>query len=176
MELSKKSIQQAIQRLQKIENKIVGNVELATKDLMKATLQMLEDIFVENNLGNHIDSLKSELIENGTGFRIWCNDWIVIFNEYGTGVRGEGTHPNPNGYKYNQHKRTETEEKLHIPENYWLYYKDGNFYITNGMEAKRMFYDTEQALKEVAKEFYNVAINRAINDEQYQSFKTSLRR
>ena len=147
MELSKKSIQETIQRLQRIENKTQENFILATKDLMEAVYQALIDVFNSNNLSNHISSLNKELTDGGLGFRIWTNDWIVIFNEYGTGVKGEGTHQNSDGYKYNEHKRTETEEKLNIPNNYWIYYKDGDFYITNGMEAKHIFYDTEQTLK-----------------------------
>ena len=67
---------------------------------MEATLQALKDVFSDNNLSNHIGSLNSEITNNGLGFRIWTNDWIVIFNEYGTGIKGEGTHPNPNGYQY----------------------------------------------------------------------------
>lgn len=145
-------------------------MKLATIDLMNATLQALKDVFNENNLSNYIDTLQSEITDGGLGFRIWCNDWIVIFNEYGTGIKGEGTHPNPDGYQYN----IKTEYKDEFGR--WVYKdKNGEFHTTAGMPAKHMFYDVEQMLKELAVDFYNVAVKRAINDEQYQSFRASLR-
>ncbi len=170
IELSRKSIQNAIKELQKKENRIQENLILATQNLLEATLQALKDVFSDNNLSNHISSLNSEITNDGLGFRIWTNDWIVIFNEYGTGIKGTGTHPNPNGYQYNI--KTEYKDEL----GRWVYKdKYGEFHTTSGMPAKYMFYDVEQMLKELAKDFYNVAISRAINDEQYQAFKTSLR-
>lgn len=175
MELSKKSIQEVIQRLQRIENRTQENFMLATKDLMEATYQALVDVFNSNNLSNHINSINRELTNDGLGFRIWTNDWIVIFNEFGTGISGQGTYPSSTCYSYNSHKPTEKEIELNIPENHWIYYKDGKFYITSGMPAKHMFYDVERLLNEYVKEFYQSAIKLAINDEQYQSFKASLR-
>lgn len=168
--LSTKSIQETIKKLQRIENRTEENMILATKGLMEVTYETLVKIFKEKNLSNHIDSIYKELTNKGLGFRIWTNDWIVIFNEYGTGIKGEGTHPNPNGYQYNI--KTEYKDEL----GRWVYKdKYGEFHTTSGMPAKHMFYDVEQMLKELAKDFYNVAVSKAINDEQYQAFKTSLR-
>lgn len=137
---------------------------------MEATYQTLCDVFKDNNLSNHINSIQKEISDNGTGFRIWCNDWIVIFNEYGTGVRGNGTHPNPDGYQYN----IKSEYKDEFGR--WIYRdKYGKFHTTSGMGAKHMFYDVEQLLNELARDFYNNAVKLAINDEQYKAFRESLR-
>lgn len=137
---------------------------------MEATYEALVEVFKDNNLSNHVDSLNKEITDNGYGFRIWTNDWIVIFNEYGTGVSGEGTHPNPKNYAYN----IQTEYKDEFGR--WTYYNDdiGSFVTTSGMPAKYMFYTVEQLIKENASSFYKSAINLAINNEQYQSFRKSL--
>lgn len=139
---------------------------------MNATYESLVEIFIDNNLSGHIDSINKEITDNGSGFRIWTNDWIVIFNEYGTGVKGEGSHPNPKGYTYN----IQTKYKDELGR--WVYFnkKTENFVTTSGMVSKHMFYDLEKILRENVKEFYNVALKLAINDKQYQSFRISLRR
>lgn len=172
MNLSKKNIQKTIQKLEKVKNRTYKNFLLVTEDLMEITYQTLVDIFKNNNLSNHIGSLNKELINNGLGFRIWTNDWIVIFNEYGTGIKGIGTHPNPNNYEYNI--KTEFKDEF----GRWTYYNDdvGQYVTTNGMPAKHMFNDVENLLNECAKEFYSSAINLALDDKQYQTFRTSLKR
>lgn len=173
--LSARKIQETINRLQSISNLTDENIKQATYDLMEETYNSLCDVFDDNNLSNHKSNLNKEITYDGYGFRIWTDDWVIIFSEYGTGVKGEGTHPNPKGYSYNHHIQTEQEEKMHLPEEYWIYYDDGSFHITNGQVAKHMFYDVEQMLNEHIKEFYSTAINLAINEKQYQAFKNSLR-
>lgn len=138
---------------------------------MNATYESLVEIFKDNNLSGHVESINKEITDNGSGFRIWTNDWIVIFNEYGTGVKGEGTHPNPKGYTYNI--KTKYKDEL----GRWVYFnnKTENFVTTSGMVSKHMFYDLEQILRENVKEFYNVALKLSINNKQYQAFRISLR-
>lgn len=138
---------------------------------MDATYNLLVEIYNNQNLSNHIDTLNKEITDDGYGFRIWTEDFVVIFNEYGTGIVGDGTHPNPNGYKYNI--KTEYKDS----SGRWVYYKsdDNSFYTTKGMEAKHMFYDVEEQIKKYASDFYKTAINCAITDEQYKSFRDSLR-
>lgn len=171
MQLSKKSIQETIAKVREIKNRTDENMKLATVSLMEATFESLVNVFKDNNLSNHINSLQKEINNNGYGFRIWTDDWIIIFNEYGTGIKGEGTHPNPSGYSYN----IKTEYKDEFGR--WVYYNDktDSFITTSGMPAKHMFYDVEQLLKENAKEFYSTAVKLAINNEQYQTFRSSLR-
>lgn len=168
--LSTKSIQETIKKLQKIENRTEKNMILATKDLMEATYETLVKTFKENNLSGHVNSIHKELTNKGLGFRIWTNDWIVIFNEYGTGIKGQGTHPEPK-YQYN----IDTEFKDEFGR--WVYYNDdtNSFVTTSGMPAKHMFYDVQETLNKYAKEFYSTAISLSINDKQYQSFRKSLR-
>ena len=138
---------------------------------MEVSYDTLVKVYKENNLSNHINTIHKEITEKGFGFRIWTDDWVVIFNEYGTGVVGSGTHPNPGVYKYN------VESKFKDQLGRWVYYNDDvdSYVTTAGMRAKHMFYDVESAIKKYAKEFYQTAIHLSINDKQYQSFRETLR-
>lgn len=171
MNLSKKSIQEITKRLQNIENRTQENMKLATKDLMNVVYETLVKVFEANNLSSHIGSIKKEPDVDGLGFRIWTNDWVVIFNEYGTGIKGQGTHPKPKKYQYNMQSEFKDENGR------WVYYNSTteSFVTTNGMIAKHMFYDVEEALNKYAKEFYSTAINQSLSNKKYQSFRTSLR-
>lgn len=146
-------------------------MKLATIDLMNVTYDTLVKVLQVNNLSKHVSSINKELTNNGFGFRIWTTDMIIIFNEYGTGIKGEGTHPNPKDYKYNIQSEFKDENGR------WVYYNDetGSYVTTSGMPAKHMFYDVEQALNKYAKQFYSTALNLALNDKQYQKFRNSLR-
>lgn len=170
MELSKTSIQKTIKKLQNIKSRTSENMKLATIDLMGITFETLKKVLIANNLSNHIDEVKKEITNNGLGFRIWTTDMIIIFNEYGTGITGEGTHPEPKNYKYN------VQSKFKDEKGRWVYYNDEtlSYVTTDGMQAKHMFYDVEQALNSYASQFYSTAVNLALNDKQYQKFRKSL--
>lgn len=171
MQLSEKSIQEIIRKIQKIETRTDENMKLATKDLMEVAYSTLVKVYKENNLSNHISTIKKEITAKGFGFKIWTDDWVVIFNEYGTGVRGDGTHPDSGDYKYNVSSEFKDEFGR------WIYYNDDldSYITTSGMRAKHMFYDVEQAIRKYAKEFYSTAINLSLSDKAYQSFRESLR-
>lgn len=160
IELSKKSIQETIKKLESIKNRTNENLRLATADLMNSTYDMLCQLLEENNLSNHISSLKAELTDDGLGFRIYTNDMIIIFHEYGTGIFNSNGNGTPQWTYYSEKYTNE---------------KGTHFFTTSGMPAKHIFYDVEQFLAENAKEYYNVAVEKTLTDEQYQSFKSSLR-
>ena len=170
--LSIQTLQEVQKKLQKKENNLKNNIKLATIDLMETTYELLIELYKNNNLINHTNTLYRELIDDGNGFRIWTNDWIVIFNEYGTGVKGSGTHPNSMNYKYN------IDSKYKDKNGKWVYFNKtiDSFVTTQGMVAKHMFYDAEEIIKRYIKDYYNHAITCTLNDEQYQSFRSSLRK
>ena len=170
MDLSGKKIQEITKKLQNIENRIPENIKLATRDLMNVTYETLMQVFDANNLSNHKSAVQKDMIDNDMGFKIWTNDWVIIFNEYGTGIVGSGTHPNPKNYEYN--KSSDSKDS----QGRWIYFNEhANSYLTtSGMPAKHMFYDVEEAINKYAKEFYSSAINLALNNEKYHEFKKSL--
>lgn len=137
---------------------------------MEATLSTLNEYFKQNNLSNHFQNVNGELLFDGYGFRVWTDDWVIIFNEYGTGIKGQGTHPNPDGYQYNVPSDSKDSQGRWVYRN-----KDGEYRTTSGMEAKHIFYDIQQELNKYASDFLSTAINKSLKDEEYQSFKVSLR-
>ena len=154
-------MEEAVKKLQSIENKTKENFQEATKDLMNATYEELIKLLNENNLSNHVSSVKAELSSDKLGFKIYTNDWIIVFHEFGTGI-------------YNSNKVTTNHSWTYYNEKY-TNSRGTHFFTTIGMPPKHIFYEVEESLKEVAKEYYSVALNKALKNESYQSFKESLR-
>ena len=70
--LSVQSLQEFQKKLQKIESRLKSNIKLATMDLMETTYELLIELYKNNNLKNHINTLHKEIISDGNGFRIRC--------------------------------------------------------------------------------------------------------
>ena len=121
---------------------------------MLITYLRLVEEFKNNNLENHIDSIKYELINDGNGFKIFCNDWVVFFNEYGTGIYNSlgGGRQDP-----------------------WTYFKDGEFFTTQGQRPKFVWLAVKRELEQVAREYYDIALKYAVEQKSYEDFKSSLR-
>lgn len=117
---------------------------------MLITYLKLCEAYKANNLSNHIQTIKYELIKGGKGFRIQSDDWVVFFNEYGTGIY------NDNG----------------VQTNLWTYYKaeEGKFYTTQGQRPKHIWRDIEAELREQAQGMYKTAISYALEQKSYSEF------
>lgn len=120
---------------------------------MRDNLKRIKPIFIERSL-DYLEERAKENIDKTTGGASWyqitgtLKDSFVkdasvgtlintcfysAFVEYGTGVVGAGTHPNPNGYQYDANNHG---------GNGWFYYDDeGNIHWTKGMKAHRYMYD-----------------------------------
>ena len=112
------------------------------------------EIFEKNNLQNHVGEIHSELTHGGLGFRIWTKDWVVFFNEYGTGIY------NLNGITTN-HK--------------WVYCKDDTFYTTIGQRPKFMFSTLDKEIRRVIGDEYRTCIHLAWSQKSYEDFRASMR-
>lgn len=65
--------------------------------------------------------------------RLFNNCFTALWVEYGTGIVGSGTHPDPKGYQYDVNNHGEDG---------WVYKdKEGNYHFTRGMEAHRYMYN-----------------------------------
>ena len=109
-----------------------------------------------------------------------------MFNEFGTGVVGQGTSPLADiyGYKYNvgpmigkvpdnavydyakkmgvdEEEARETLEAQTTP-NTWWYWKNGSWHKTEGMRAKNMFADLQYELLRSPRQDYVMAINNKL--------------
>lgn len=145
----------------------------STQKLGNKSLQFLRKKFDENNLSNHKDNLV--LMSSGdrykAGFTITTSgDDVILFNEFGTGVVGQGTSPLADlyGYQYNvgpmigkvpenavksYAKQWDVDEETAREEleaittpNTWWYFKNNKWRHTEGMRAKNMFADLEYEL------------------------------
>lgn len=154
---------------------MTNSVQKSTKKLANRSLEYLKNKFAENNMGTHIDnvSLMSWGDRYKAGFAIMTGgDDVITFNEFGTGVVGEGTGrlANEYGYKYNvgekigevpeaavswyaRRYRVDEETAREILEaettpNTWWYFKDKKWHRTEGMRGKNMFADLADMIRE----------------------------
>ncbi len=134
-----------------------GVKELNNKlDLMKRKIPELSALFKKKSL-DYIEERANIYIGNTTGgsawyqvtgrlSRSWIKDYDIgtlinfceysAFVEYGTGIVGKGTHPDPNGYQYDVNNHGNTG---------WGFIdEDGNFHWTKGMQAHRYLFDAVQ--------------------------------
>lgn len=134
----------------------VNSVKEARKKFifMKRNLPRVEKRFVEKSL-NYIEEKAKENIRVSVGGSSWYtptgtleNSWVKNIDtgmlrntcrwaalvEYGTGIVGSGTHPQPKmGYQYDVNE--------HGDEGWYFYDQEGNLHWTKGMEAHRFLYD-----------------------------------
>lgn len=143
-------------------------VENSTKKLGQKSLDYMKKQYAENNLKSHTGNIKLTAYKKRytNGFVISSgNDEVAIYNEFGTGIVG-ASNSNPLagevGYDYNR----QSPHKGVIPEgaryqytkqyldavntpNTWWYFKNGKWWHTEGMKAKRMYASLVDELKDV---------------------------
>lgn len=81
--------------------------------------------------GNLKNSFEKELLDN-LG-KLINNCYYSAYVEYGTGVVGNGTHPDSEGYVY--------DVNMHGDNGWWFFDDKGNMHWTKGMEAHRFLYN-----------------------------------
>lgn len=154
--------------------------------LANRSLEFLYQEFDENNMSNHKKNLSKQAAGQNykAGFIISANnDDVIMFNEFGTGIVGEGTGVLADlyGYEYNvglkrgivpegavtSYAKTygvSEEEAREILElettpNTWWYFKNKKWHRTEGMRGKNMFANLQMYLLEDAKKTYILDIN-----------------
>ena len=159
-----------------------------TQKLGNKSVEFLRAKFDENNMSNHKDNIK--LMSSGDrykmGFTITTGgDDIILFNEFGTGVVGQGTSPLADlyGWQYNvgpmigkvpdgavssyakkwgvdEETAREELEAITTP-NTWWYYKNKRWWHTEGMRAKNMFADLEYELMTAGYKDYAIGLYKS---------------
>lgn len=149
---------------------------------------LLEE-FDSNGMSNHKQNLTLAPLGESykSGFVISANnDDVIMFNEFGTGVVGEGTSGLAElyGYEYNVGKKigvvpdgavayfvdnygydeTTAREILEseTTPNTWWYKKNGKWHHTEGMRAKNMFSDLQYELLQSGRQDYLLDINKKL--------------
>ncbi|MEG0409191.1 MAG: hypothetical protein RR623_09990, partial [Bacilli bacterium] len=78
------------------------------------------------------------------------------FVEYGTGIVGKGTHPDPKNYQY--------DVNSHGEKGWGFKDKNGNLHFTKGMEAHRFMYNAvnDYCMKGEYKRIFKEAVNKEL--------------
>lgn len=127
--------------IEKLKNKLDGlvkNLPLVEKRFVELSLD-----YIEQHAKTHLAESVNQEFSTGelmSHFKkeydlgLFINDcFYAAFVEYGTGIVGEGTHPDAKGYQYDVNSHG---------ENGWYYFKDGQIHFTKGMAAHRYMYNT----------------------------------
>lgn len=161
MELSKKSLNEAIKNLNRFKeaysNGIANAVKYATEMMYN---KVLEHCYA-NGILNHINQIHWEYDDNTKTGRVWTNDMVIIFNEMGTGITGSNNpHPNPatdfKSWKYDSNEHGEKG---------WIYPKgDGTYGWTKGLPSRHMFYDAFNDIKNEIGNIVDIEIRKTVGD------------
>jgi len=156
------------------------STEKHTKELGKKSLEYMQKQYSMNNMGDHIGNINLKAYKNKykNGFIVSSgNDEVAVYNEYGTGVVGEGTNPlaSESGYEYNVpsvHKGVipvaamlmygeDYCESVNTPDTWW-YFKNGKWWHTKGMKGKNMYSGLVDNLRENAVKGFKTSISETI--------------
>ncbi len=159
--LSRNSFKNVADYLEKYKQAIQKGTENGIKKVTERALEIVKMNCYANGINNHTDNIYAEYDEATNTGRIYTNDFVIIFNEMGTGITGKNNpHPNPSkdftNWKYDVNEHGEKG---------WRYPKeDGTFGWTKGLPSRHMFYDTYNQLKDILGETISVEIAKTMDD------------
>lgn len=174
--------------LQNLIEEINNGVEHTTKELGQESLRYMKKQFAENELGSHTGILQLHA-DNGrykNGFVISLADGnqientkinektLVVYNEFGIGMVGEGSGELADLYNYQYN--ISSRKKGYIPpaakrsygedfceavtdDDTWWYFKDGRWWWSRGYEGKNMFASLADELNNLAPQQYKGLID-----------------
>lgn len=158
IELSAKSVRDAIQDLKKYEADLTYKCQLLAErlaekgvEIARVQLADLDAIFK----GELISSIQAEYQTSKDGGSVWAvvaGTDHVVFVEFGTGVVGKANpYPGklPKGIKWN-YAKGKTIHQISDGRYGWFYPgDDGNWYFTEGMPSRPFMYNTANELKSI---------------------------
>lgn len=155
--LSKNSFKSVAEYLEKYKEAIIKGSENGVKQITQRALDIVKANCYANGINNHSDNIYAEYDEKTNTGKVYTNDFVIIFNEMGTGITGSNNpHPNPSkdfsNWKYdvNEHGKKG-----------WRYPKeDGTFGWTRGLPSRHMFYDTYNQIKDILGETISIEIEK----------------
>lgn len=134
---SQKGISQTIRKFETIKSK-VPQLEQEFKRRSLDYIEKRAKHYISKTTGGSSWYVLTHTLENSFvkdySLGTLINDcWYSAFVEFGTGISGKGTHPNPRDYQYDVNGHG---------ENGWYFFDDeGNLHFTTGMKAHRYMYD-----------------------------------
>lgn len=168
--MSTSSINQVKKELEKISNAYdkgcADIVEYATKRLYELVCANCSNYDISNPENRiHYEYDKNEKI----GI-VYSDDIVIIFNEFGTGIRGtQDEWANRFGYMVNKSGKGETgwwyPSNENDPNPYkWVTPTGEIRALTHGLESRHMFYDAFLQLQTEIDEIVEITIGKAIGD------------
>ena len=190
MEKLKKELENLAETLNK-------DLSVSTKELGKKSLEYMQKQYMENKMSSHKGNIKLKAYKKRykNGFIISSgNDEVAIYNEFGTGIVGEGTNPlasNAN-YEYNvespykgvvpegaimeyiEREKVDRSdaiaalENVTTPNTWWYWSKFGqplrHWRHTEGMKGKNMYSSLVDELNENAIRDLKSSISKTIGN------------
>lgn len=170
--MSLESLERAKKQIQDFKDNYKKGVNDAIKYATEAMYNKVLEYCYDNNILNHVGAIEWEYDANKNIGRVWTNDWVIIFNEMGTGIVGAGnSHPNPadpfKNWVYDEHNHGEagwwypTTESDANP----IKWVDPNGQLrawTKGLPSRHMFYSAFQDIKDELGDYVNVELNKTV--------------
>lgn len=154
--LTKNSFNHLARQLEIYKENVNKGIELSIKDLTMKLYDLVIEKCKENNITLHHQYIYAEYDKENNQGRIWTDDMVIIFNEFGTGIKGtQDSWANLFGYKVNASGKGLFG---------WYFYNKDHKYggITHGIQSKHMFIN---ALREIQKDIPNnvaISISRTV--------------
>lgn len=153
--LSKNSFKNVADYLEEYKKNLLKGTENGIKKATERALELVKINCYEKGINNHTEQIYAEYDEEINTGKVYTNDWVLIFNEMGTGIIGKNNpHPNPSkefkSWKYDVNEHG--EKGWHYPKD------DGTYGWTKGLPSKHMFYDTVNQLKKVMGDTISIEI------------------
>lgn len=163
-----------IKQLKSQLEKIKTAYSVGCRNLVEYATQRLYELFVQNckayNISNPESRINYEYDDAKKIGRVYTDDIVIIFNEFGTGIKGtQDEWANNYNYQVNASGKGEkgwwypTDEK--DPNPYKWTDRDGNLRaLTHGLDSRHMLYDAYMQLQSEMGEIINMTIGKEIGD------------
>lgn len=135
-----------------LEQGVNIGVEKATKQLYELIIKKCE----ENNITIHKDEIKWKYYYDDKIGKVWTNDIVIIFNEFGTGINGiQDEWANTFGYQVNMSGKGEKG---------WYFKNEDHNYdgITHGILSKHIFYESLIEIRETLPKTIGIEVSKTV--------------
>ena len=154
-------------QLKKIEKSFEKSVDEGLKKTTEVAYKRVIDNASYNHIDNHLSSIEKEYDSSSKTGKVFSNDPVIIFNEFGTGIRGtQDEWADKFGYQVNASGKGEsgwfypTNEE---DDNPYKHYYNGQLYgFTHGLPSRHMFYDAYLDTKKQIGNIVMVEISKSI--------------
>ncbi len=159
--LSKNSFKNISTYLEEYKKAIQKGADNGVKKVTEKAFDIVKANCYTKGIDKHTSQINAVYDEETNVGKVYTDDWVLIFNEMGTGITGKNN-PYPNSsktfsswkYDVNQHG-----------EKGWRYPKDdGTYGWTKGLPSKHMFYDTFNQLKDILGDTVSVEITKTMEN------------